>query len=909
MGAGELSALRVRLKDALAASGLSVTQLARRAGRSRTVVYQALREGDPPPSAATVAALARALRLPLEELLEELRAAASAAGEDGEGGGAGDGPSRGGGTEPGGAGPLGGGEPGGSGPGGAPGQVTNSVSGTVYGTVVQAGSIGTLISQAPPPPARADVSWPLRIGAVPDLATAFQPRTVLREQIDRAQGAAGTVVLSQVLSGGGGVGKTQLAAALAHRAGRDGTDAVDVVLWADATRLEQLLGTYAEAALLVRAPGAAGKDVEADARAFLNWAATTGRSWLMVLDDVTEPAALRGWWPPTGARGDRDVNREGRASDARGGGVRHRAVITTRLKGADIGGGGRRVLDVSTFAAAESAAFLRERLADADAEHLLDESVDEVGAVLGHLPLALGYAAAWMINEDQPCGAYVAHFRDQEQRLGQVLPADGSGEAYDREIAAALLLSLGAAQRAEPVGLAAPALDLAAFLDPAGHPEDFWRTDAVTGYLARARSVGAASSGPGPVVGRGDGAVDGRGAGDAVLLEPGAAGRRAAEEEADSVGGGGPPVDAATARRAMRLLYRYGLVATRRDDPQRAVRVHALTARAAREALPEEHEGTVVRAVADALLELWPEEDHHDMARAAVLRANTDHLWPLAGDHLWRSDSYRLLYRAGESHWHNGLPSAAATYWEHQAAAAERLLEADHPYALAARANLAASYWSVGRTDEAIALEEHVLADRVRVLGDQHPHTLTTRANLATSYQHAGRVDEAIVLEEHVLADRVRVLGDRHPRTLASRANLAISYRHAGRVDEAIALEEHVLADSEHVFGPGHPDTLTSRANLATSYRTAGRVDEAIALAEQVLADRVRVLGDQHPHTLTTRANLATSYWTAGRREEAVGLLETAVEGSRQVLGDQHPDTVARGKCLRQWREQGQSLP
>ncbi|MFI6639073.1 tetratricopeptide repeat protein [Streptomyces sp. NPDC050504] len=812
-------------------------------------------------------------------------------------------------------------------------RVRNDLSGTVHGLAVQAGTIGTFNYHAPPPPPLGDVPWPLRIGSVPDLVTAHQPRTMLREQIHRAQSTTGTVVLSQVLSGGGGVGKTQLAAALAHHATRTGTD---LVLWADAARPAQLLGTYASAARLVRAPGAAGQDVEGDARAFLNWAATTSRSWLMILDNVAEPAALHGWWPPAGTCG------EEKATDGPdGAGMRHRAVITTRLKGADISGGGRRVLDVSTYTAAESAAFLRERLAVSEAEHLLDDAVDDVGDVLGHLPLALGYAAAWMINEDQPCAKYVEHFRDQEQRLDQVLPAKWSGEAYGREVAVALLLSLEAAQAAEPVGLAVPALDLAAFLDPAGHPVELWQTDAVADYLTYARVEGVSG-----------GAVQehDREAGvTAPAVSEGAA--VAAPADSGDVRSGALTVSAVTARKAMRLLHRYGLVATRRDDPQRAVRIHALTARAAREVLPAERRRDVVRAVADALLELWPEEDHDDLARAVVLRANTDHLWPFAGDHLWQPDGHPLLFHAGTSHWRNGLPSAAVAYWEHQLAAAERLLDADHPDVLTARGSLAATYGADGRTGEAIALEEQVLADSERLLGTEHPDTLTSRANLAASYWAAGRTGEAVALQERVLADRERLFGTGHPSTLRARSSLAVSYladgrtgdavalqeqvlagrehllgpqhpdtlhtrislaatyRAAGRTTEAIALEEQVLTDSERLLGSEHPDTLTSRANLAASYWAAGRTREAITLEEQVLAASERVLGTEHPHTLTYRANLATSYQASGRQEEAIRLLELTVESSRRVLGEEHPATMERAEGLRRWREQGPPQP
>ncbi|KUN57221.1 hypothetical protein AQJ46_48325 [Streptomyces canus] len=68
-----LTALLSRLSDGLARAGLNKTQLAARAGLGRTTVSEAFRGGG---SAQTVAALARALKLPVDELLELQRAAA-----------------------------------------------------------------------------------------------------------------------------------------------------------------------------------------------------------------------------------------------------------------------------------------------------------------------------------------------------------------------------------------------------------------------------------------------------------------------------------------------------------------------------------------------------------------------------------------------------------------------------------------------------------------------------------------------------------------------------------------------------------------------------------------------------------------------------------------------------------------
>ncbi|MFE0031075.1 hypothetical protein [[Kitasatospora] papulosa] len=182
-----------------------------------------------------------------------------------------------------------------------------------------------------------EVTWPLEVGTVPGLASAFQPRSALRDQVDAARAQGSAAVLTQVLSGGGGVGKSQLAAAYAGEALRDGTD---LVLWASAVEVQQVVTLYAQAAVLVAAPGTTGADPERDARALLSWLATTNRRWLVVLDDITDPTAIRGWWP---------------ASRTGSGWV----LATTRLHDASLTGNGRRRVRVDVYTPVEAASYLR----------------------------------------------------------------------------------------------------------------------------------------------------------------------------------------------------------------------------------------------------------------------------------------------------------------------------------------------------------------------------------------------------------------------------------------------------------------------------------------------------------------------------------------------------------------------
>ncbi|MFB6838148.1 FxSxx-COOH system tetratricopeptide repeat protein [Streptomyces sp. NPDC056361] len=687
----------------------------------------------------------------------------------------------------------------------------------------------------PVPPGGDGVAWPVEVGPVPALASAFQPRSTLRDRIESARSGSGSVVLTQVLSGGGGFGKTQLAAACATDALTQG---VDLVVWASATETQQVITQYAQAAADLRLPGATRQDPEADARALLKWLATTSRRWLVVLDDITHPTELSPWWP---------------ASRTGTGWV----LATTRLNDARLTGGRRTRIDIDVYSPEEADAYLRERLDGDGMGHLLDDRAADLAEALGHLPLALGLAAAHMINEDLTCTAYLRRFADRRTRLDEALPESADTEGYGRQITVALLLSLDAARAADDSGLAVHVLRLVALLDPAGHPHNLWTTPSLLDHLAAS---------------------------------------------------GTSPSTADQAHSALRLLHRYALIICDTHAEPRGVRVHALTARAVRENTPESDLACLVDTAADALLRIWPEVDQPHQDLAAVLRANTDALADHAQDHFWQPGAHELLFRAGHSVLDAGLATTGAAYWRRMADTAERILGADHVDTLSSHANLAVAYRYDGLTAMAIAIEERLVVESERLLGDSHPDTLIARANLAASYRQAGRTHEAIPIEQMVLTQSEQLLGHDHAQTLNARANLAASYWEVNRTDEAISIEEQVLSQSEGLLGLDHPDTLMARTNLAASYRQAGRTHEAIAIEEQVMTDCERVLGIDHPETLNARANLAASYWTVRRTAEAIAIEERLMSDCERVLGVDHPDTLsARANLAISYRQAGRT--
>ncbi|MGW2273660.1 tetratricopeptide repeat protein [Streptomyces yangpuensis] len=279
-----------------------------------------------------------------------------------------------------------------------------------------------------------------------------------------------------------------------------------------------------------------------------------------------------------------------------------------------------------------------------------------------------------------------------------------------------------------------------------------------------------------------------------------------------------------------------------------------------------------------------------DLGRAIPLHEQTlaDSERVLGPDHPNTLTSRNNLAGAYQS---AGDLGRAISLFEQTLASMERVLGPDHPNTLTSRNHLAGAYWSAG-DGRAISLFEQTLADSERVLGPDHPIPLISRNDLAGAYWSAGDVGRAISLFEQTLADSERVLGPDHPDTLTSRNDLAGAYRSAGDVGRAIPLHEQTLTERTRVLGPDHPDTLTSRNDLAGAYRSAGDVGRAIPLHEQTLADSERVLGPDHPNTLTSRNNLAGAYESAGDLGRAIPLYEQTLTERTRVLGPDHPDTL-----------------
>ncbi|MCX4404494.1 tetratricopeptide repeat protein [Streptomyces sp. NBC_01764] len=698
---------------------------------------------------------------------------------------------------------------------------------------------------------------------IPHRALSFQHRAEA-DQLRAAVDAGGTAVLSQVLTGTGGTGKTQLAADYARTAWEGGT--VDVLVWISASSRQTIMDGYAQAGIEVLA--ADPSDPQQAAQFFLAWQEPKrGQKpcrWLVVLDNLADPADL---WPPS----------------------QHGCtLVTTRRREAALTGEGRRLVHVGMFEPSEAAAYLTAVLT-AHGRHEPLREINALAADLGYLPLALAQAAAYLIDAAITCADYRRWLADRIKKLARLLP-EPSALPDDQAVtvAATWSLSIERADKLQPAGLARPMLQLAAMLDPNGIPQTVLTSEPARAHLAAHR---AASQREPALVTAEEAAGALRVLHQLTLIDHTPDNPHQAARVHQLVQRATRDTLTSHQRDQLALTATDALIAAWPDIELDTALAQALRANTA--ALVSHAEDALFQDGAGLNVLFRSGSSLGDSGQATAAIKHYEHMATIAHDRLGADDIYTLSARAGLAYWRGeaGDAAGAAAAFEQLLADELRLLGPNH-HPFMTRANLATYRGRAGDAAGAVAAFEQLLADRERVFGPDHPNTFPTRSDVGNWRGKAGDAAGAAAAHEQLLADELRLLSPDHPWTLITRHDLAFWRGEAGDAAGAAVAFEQLQADQERVFGPDHPKTLTTRHNRAQYQGEAGDAAGAAAAYAELVADTLRVLGPDHPSTLVTRAHLGEWLPKTGDAASAAAVFEQLLPAWERVFGPDHPDTL-----------------
>jgi len=632
----------------------------------------------------------------------------------------------------------------------------------------------------------------------------FVGRSEELDALHESLGVADRAVVTQAITGLGGVGKSELAARYVQSHAAE----YDVVAW---IRAED--GGTADLAELADKLAAPSPELTPQQRVqlALEWLSETDQRWLLVLDNVASPDQLAGCVPRAG---------------------HGRILVTSRDRAMRRYG---PLLEVDVFDEDTATRYLVERAGRPD-----DEADARVLAnALGRLPLALSHAGAYCALGTS-FSTYHAMLRD--------LPAANVFESeHERSVASTWQVSIAAAEKGAP--LAPDVLAMAAYLAPDAIPRSLFDVLIDEGAAEQKRLTDAFNA----LARFSLIAVDDESLSVHRLLQ------KTVRDAADG--------DLVPARRALQALGRKfpqdisspsSWELCERLLPHLAATTDAISAMGEITAdvvalrnrachyLIWSAPGPRTLALAEANLAeaeraLKPEHTERLRARnrlAFSLQQNGHYHEAVAMFRALVADSDRIL----------GKQNHSSLVFRHDLVTTLRMadqideaIEVCTPlvdelrrtfgprsvHTLGAEGDLAVSYAMAGRVDEAVSMLERLCEVWEDEAGSDHPDVLSVRGSLATNYVKLARFDEGIALHEAVVRDRIRVQGLRHRSTLLSRAMLADAYARAGFHDRAITLYEPLITDTIASLGPLHPRVGSTRRSLASLYRLTGRTEDA----------------------------------------------------------------------------------
>ncbi|KAB1940240.1 tetratricopeptide repeat protein [Micromonospora sp. ALFpr18c] len=667
------------------------------------------------------------------------------------------------------------------------------------------------------------------------------------------------------LTGGAGVGKSELAREFAHRFAYD----YDVVWWIPAQDRETVqtgLGALANEIKAVDSTGAA----EAALKAL---AAADGafQRWLLIYDNADDADVLTGLRPRDGAG---------------------HVLITSRDDGSS---GLPSPLEVAALTGDESVAMLRRVLG------ISTEDARSIAVALEHLPLALRLATAWM--RQRALGLErggVPSLEAVGQGVRELLAAlDGQSDedpgeripgSHTSSVARVLRITL-AALRATPFGeLAIRLAELSAFLSPEGIGLPLLRSTSMLTQLAAASGWDA----------------------DDLLLDAGevdlvlTVGARFALYDVDwghgsalrmhraiqvLLRGAAPEAERCERhRQVLRGLAGYAPTDPEADDSRYAAVFDELQQHLIPSGALESDDRTVRHWVVKQVRHLYLSNDSDAWRSALLLATAACERWD-GGDEIDQL-TMRMFVQTANLHRALGNYQEALLLDERVLSEQRRRYGLRHFRTLVAGRGRGGDLRGLGRFEDALVEDQATFKGFRELVGDDHPNTRMAVNNLGISFLLTGDAPEALRLARLERDRRMLLFGPEDPRTWRASCQVGTCEREVGAYDLSLATLREALARIHELPTGSLLDELRINRSLAVTERRLGLTIPAKKRSTETYSGYVKNLGEDHPLTRGSLLSLATDYYRAGDAGIAVKSAMRCLRGYERKLAPGHPFTA-----------------
>jgi len=187
----------------------------------------------------------------------------------------------------------------------------------------------------------------------------------------------------------------------------------------------------------------------------------------------------------------------------------------------------------------------------------------------------------------------------------------------------------------------------------------------------------------------------------------------------------------------------------------------------------------------------------------------------------------------------------AESYYQRGIAIRQKILGPKDPETLAILSNLGFLYYKQGNYEKAEQINKEVLALREQILGLDNISTSLSLNNLGLVYTAQGKFEEAEALYNRALAIRLKSSNPSSGRPANTLSNLGNLYIKQGRYDQAEICFQRAISLREQRFQGNTVILSSDLLDLANCYKAQGQYKKAEPLIERALSIRENYTGLQ----------------------------------------------------------------
>lgn len=735
---------------------------------------------------------------------------------------------------------------------------------------------------------------------VPEGVSFFTGREDVLERVRANLMSSGAAALAQrqVISGLGGIGKTQTAIEYAKRHRGE----YQAVLWAVAESRESLISDFVNIASVLKLPEMNAQDHNLVVRAVKRWLDVNG-SWLLILDNADEPKLVEEFMP----------------AHSKG-----HILLTSRAQVFD-SLGILNPVELEEMSADDAREFLMKRTGRLELDSDEADAVKQLTQELDYLPLALDQAGAYIKELRSSFQDYLLSYR---QRGLDLLEKGSPTSKYRKSVKTTWSLNFQQVEESSPA--AADLLRVSAFLNPDRIPAELIGRSATELGPELSQALLNVEVDPlaldevlGPLIryslihrDRRSRTYDIHRLVQAVLKDamPDETERLWAERTVKAVASAFPDVDAIAisqwerierllphaqacaelinkwelelpeAAHLLNLAGRYLHLRARLDE---AGSFYAKSLAIREKILGPNH----LNVATSLHNQAWLYFDLNKYAEAEPLNLRSLAIREESAgpEHPVVASSY---LRLGHLYKEQGRYAEAKRAYERSLEIAQGALSPEHPYVAASLQELGRLNFIFGKVEEAEPLTLKALEIRQKALGLEHYDVASSLNYLADIYTRQQKFTEAEELYKRAIAIFEKSFGADYPSLTLLLKDLAFFYLEQAKYTEAEPLLTRALSISEASLGREHLYVGVALRGLALLRHQQLRYAEAEESYLRALSIREKTSGPNHPSYAHILNDLGRLYSDQRKYLKAEPLFRKAVTILKKAFGPESSNVV-----------------